>query len=45
MKFDIKDTYIISLAESQKDLENIKKSFSELIEEFKSSESEKDKGM
>ena len=45
LEFDIKDTYIISLAESQKDLENIKKSFSELIEEFKSSESEKDKGM
>ena len=45
LEFDIKDTYIISLAESQKDLENIKKSFSELIEEFKSSESEKDKGI
>ena len=45
LEFDIKDTYINSLAESQKDLENLKKSFSELIEEFNSSESEKDKGM
>ena len=45
LEFDIKDTYINCLAESQKDLENLKKSFSELIEEFKSSESEKDKGM
>ena len=43
LEFDIKDTYINSLAESQKDLENLKKSFSELIEEFNSSESEKDK--
>ena len=45
LEFDIKDTYINSLAESQKDLENLKKSFSELIEEFNSSESEKDKGI
>ena len=45
LEFDIKDTYINCLAESQKDLENLKKSFSELIEEFNSSESEKDKGI